>query len=128
MESRISSAVTVSVVIEGGNDVTGAPMQIRFDPKMLRLNDVTAGDFLGADGQVPVLTKNIQNDSGQAVITISRPPGQPGVSGPAGVLVNLSFQTVNRGATTVTIPNLTVRNSQGQPVATGSPEFLLNIH
>jgi hypothetical protein len=127
METRISSTVSVAVVVEGGNDVASAPMVIRYDPKMLKLNDVTAGDFLAADGQAPVLTKNIQNDVGSASVVINRPPGMAGVSGPAGTLVNLSFQAIGRGPTTVSIPNLSVRNSQGQVIASGTPEMKLTI-
>ena len=128
MEATVSSSVTVSVEIDGGHDVASAPMVIHFDPKMLKLNDVTAGDFLAADGQTPVLTKNIQNDAGQATVVLNRPPGMAGVTAPGGVLVKLSFQTVTRGSTTVTIPNLSVRDSQGQVIATGNPELKLSIH
>ena len=64
-----------SVQIEGATDVASAPMQIRFDPKMLRLNDVVRGEFLSSDGQQPVFTKNIMNDAGVAPPTraVSRP-------------------------------------------------------
>jgi len=127
MQTSLSSPVAVAVVIEGGQDVATAPMVIRYDPKMLRLNDATAGDFLAAGGQTPVLTKNIQNDTGTATVAIHRPPGQPGVSGASGVLVNLNFQAVGRGSATVTISHIAVRNSQGQIVAEGNPEMTLKI-
>jgi hypothetical protein len=129
METGVNSVVAVSVVLEGGQDVASAPMAIRFDPKMLRLNDVTAGAFLASDGQTPGLAKDIHNDTGAATVALSRPPGLRGVSGPGGVLVNLSFQTLGRGSTTVTIPNISVRDSQGQPIAVGNPaELTLSIH
>jgi general secretion pathway protein D len=124
METGVNSVAAVSVVLEGGQDVSSAPMMIRFDPKMLRLNDVTAGEFLASDGQAPALNKNIQNDLGTATLVLNRPPGLPGVSSPAGVLVKLSFQTLGRGSTTVAIPSISVRDSQGQPIATGNPADL----
>jgi hypothetical protein len=127
METRVSSPVSVAVVIEGGNDVASAPMVIRYDPKMVRLNDATAGEFLAADGQTAVVTKNIQNDQGTATVVINRPPGLPGVSGPSGVLAYLNFQAISRGSTTLTISNISVRNSQGQPIAGGNPEMTLRI-
>jgi hypothetical protein len=102
-------------------------MQILFDPKLVRLNDVTVGDFLSADGQPPVLTKNIMNDAGQANVQLNRLPGNPGVTGPAGTLVTLNFQAIGRGTAVVTIPNLSVRNSQGAPVATGSPQVSITV-
>ena len=43
-----------------------APMQIQFDPKILKLNDAGRGDFFSSDGQIPLFTKNILNDAGAA--------------------------------------------------------------
>jgi general secretion pathway protein D len=129
METGMNSVVAASVVLTGGQDVSSAPMVIRFDPKLLRLDDVTAGGFLGSDGQTPVLVKNIRNDAGTATVLLTRPPGLPGVSAPGGVLVNLSFQALGRGSTAVMISDVSVRDSQGQPIPVGSPSGLaLTIH
>ena len=40
-----SERITVSLLIEGGADVASAPIQIQFDPKFLRLNDVVSATF-----------------------------------------------------------------------------------
>ncbi len=116
---------TAAVVLDGATDVAQAPLRISFDPKMLRLNGVTAGDLMSADGQQPVFS--IQNDTGQATVQLSRQPGAPGVTVPTGVLVNLNFQALGKGATTVTMPSVTVRNTQGQVVAAGNPQMTVNI-
>jgi general secretion pathway protein D len=127
VDTTAGLSVPVSVVIEGGADVASAPMQVLYDPKILRLISADPGDFLSADGQQPVFTKNIMNDAGQATIQLNRTPGNPGVTGPAGTLVKLTFQAVAKGTATVTLPNLTVRNSQGAPIATGSPQLLVTV-
>lgn len=116
-----------ALVLDGGSDVFSAPIQVSFDPKMVRLNDVTLGDFMGADGQQPVFSKNIQNDTGQATIQLNRLPGAPGVTAPSGILVFLNFQAIGKGSTTIRAPGITVQNSQGQAVATGSPQMTVNI-
>jgi hypothetical protein len=126
VDAALSSTFTVAVAVAGANDAAGAPMQIQFDPKVLRLNDITLGDLMGQGGKEPVLTKNILNDAGSATVQLARPPGTAGASGD-GVLVNLNFQAVGRGSTGVTIPNLTVFNSQGQPGLSGSPQLPVNI-
>ena len=87
---------------------------------------MSRGDFLSNDGQPPVFTKNIMNDTGAAAVQLNRLPGTPGVGG-SGVLATLTFQTIAKGPATVTIPNLTVRNSQGQVVATASPSVTVNV-
>ncbi|HWD00282.1 MAG TPA: cohesin domain-containing protein [Candidatus Sulfopaludibacter sp.] len=128
VQTTTGLSVPVAVVIEGGADVASAPMQIMFDPKILRLNSVDVGDFLSADGQQPVFTKNIMNDAGQATIQLNRLPGNPGVTGPAGTLVKLTFQAIGKGTATVSIPNLTVRNSQGATIARGNPQLTVTVN
>jgi general secretion pathway protein D len=126
VQTTLGSPVSVNVTMDGGADVSSAPMQISWDPKVLKLNDVIRGDFLSSDGQQPVFTKNVLNDTGTATVQLSRQPGTPGVNG-SGVLVTLSFQAVGKGSTPVFIPNLSVRNSQGQPVADGSPRMTVSV-
>ena len=117
----------MAVVLDGASDVMSAPIQLSFDPKMLRLNDVTVGQLMGSDGQQPVFSKNIQNDTGQATLQLNRQPGSPGITAPTGTLVFLNFQAVGKGSTTVSIPSVAVRNSQGQTVASGNAQATVNI-
>jgi general secretion pathway protein D len=124
--TSVQGSITVALVIENGSDVASAPMQLQFDPKVVRLTDIGRGDFLSSDGQVPVFTKNIMNDTGSAILNLNRQPGTPGSSG-SGVLVTLILQGVGKGVTNVTIPNLSVRNSQGQVVASGSPSVAVTV-
>jgi general secretion pathway protein D len=121
-----SASFTLSVQAAGLNNATSAPMQIQFDPKVLRLNDITLGNLMTQGGQQPTFTKNILNDAGTASIQLARPPGSPGVSG-GGTLVNLIFQAVGRGVTNVTVPNLSLVNAQGQPLATSGPQVTVNV-
>ena len=121
-----SERITVSLLIEGGAAVASAPMQIQFDPKLLRLNDVTLGDFFSKDGRQPVFTKNILNDTGVAVIQLNHPPGSPGVDG-SGTLVTLNFQAVARGAAVVLIPHLAVRDAKGGIVSNSTPQFTVTV-
>ena len=122
----MGSPIIASVMIEGGMDVAATPLTIQFDPKVLRLNDVTRGDFMASDGQQPVFTKNIMNDTGTAVIQLNRQPGTPGVNG-SGVLATLNFTAIGRGITVVNMPALAVRNSQGQPTAAGNPQLTIAV-
>ena len=84
------------MVLENASDLFSAPVQIKFDPKVLRLNDVAKGTLLGSDGQQVIFTKNILNDTGTATVNLNRMPGTSGVSG-SGTLVTLTFQVVGRG-------------------------------
>ena len=118
--------MTVALIIENAADVVSSPLTIQWDPKIVKLNDVGKGDFFSSDGQIPVFTKNIQNDTGMAAITLNRVPGSAGVSG-SGVLVTMIFQAVGPGNGTIRIPNLQVKDAQGQVVASGTPQMVINV-
>ena len=126
VETAVQGTMTIALIIENGQDVTSAPIQVTFDPKVVKLNDAGRGDFFSSDGQIPVFTKNIQNDAGAAAMNLNRLPNSPGVSG-SGVLTTLIFQAVAKGVTNVTVPNLMVRNAQGQVVFSGSPQVVINV-
>jgi general secretion pathway protein D len=126
METRVGAPINVGVVLDNGTDVASAPLTIRYDPKVLKLNTVLRGDFLASDGQQPVFSTNILQESGIATVQLNRQPGTPGVNG-GGVLVTLQFQAVGRGSTAINLQGLTVRNSQGLPIATGAPQMQVNV-
>jgi general secretion pathway protein D len=126
MEANPQGMLTVALIIENATEVSSAPLQVTFDPKVVKLNDAGRGDFFSSDGQIPLFTKNIQNDTGAAAMNLNRLPNTPGVSG-SGVLATLIFQAVAKGSTTVTVPNLTVRNAQGQVVFSGSPQMTITV-
>jgi len=120
------ATVSVTLVAANVNDLAAAPMQIKFDPKILRLNDVVRGSLLTSDGQQVAFSKNILNDTGEGTVNISRFPSTGGVSG-SGALVTLVFQAVAHGETVVTIPQLTLRNSQSQPITATSPQLTVTV-
>ena len=103
---------TATLRLDNAADVFSiSPLRIKFDPGLVRLSDVTAGDFIG-----PVtLDKDIRNDSGDATLTFTRAPGSGGVNG-SGVVATLKFMAVAAGAGSISITEAQVKNSQSQAV------------
>ena len=126
IQTTLGGSFNVNLVIANAADLFSAPIEIKYDPKVLKLNDVTQGNLMASDGQQVTFTKNILNDAGQADITINRLPGTGGVTG-SGMLVTLSFTTLGRGATSVSVPAFSPTNSQGQPISNSSPLLTVNV-
>jgi general secretion pathway protein D len=126
IDTTPSGVFTVAVAVENANDVASAQLQLQFDPKIVRLNDVARGGLLAVDGQQPVPVKNVMNDSGTATVEIIRQPGTAGVTA-SGNLFTLHFQAVAKGTATIAASSLTLRNSQGQIVAKESPQLTVNV-
>ena len=61
-----------------------APLRIKYDADLLRLEDIAPGDIFSQGGGGATSTKDIRNDAGEASITISRLPGAAGVCGVRG--------------------------------------------
>jgi hypothetical protein len=101
-------------------------LQVKYDPKLLRLTDVSAGDIFSRDGAAAVFTKDIQDDQGLATVQLARQPGALGVNAP-GTLLTLKFQALAPGATTVSVLNVTPRNSQGRVVGSSNPQLAVTI-
>ncbi len=126
VQTTMGGSFNVQLVMSNANDLFSAPLIIKYDPKVLKLNDVTQGTLMSSDGQQITFTKNILNDAGEADLTLNRFPGTGGVTG-SGMLVTLSFTTLSRGATTVSAPAFSPTNSQGQPISNSSPLLTVNI-
>lgn len=110
------SPVNVTVQLENAPDVfSAAPIRIKYNPERLRLNDMAAGDLLARGGVSTSTVKDIRNDAGEGSITITRPPGSPGVSG-SGPVITLSFVAVKKGMTNVTFDSVALKDSKGQPI------------
>ena len=124
--AQMNGTVTISLMVENATDLAAAPLQVRFDPKVLRLNDVVRGNLMASDGQQVAFSKNVLNDTGEATVNVSRFPSTGGVSG-SGSIVTLVFQAIGRGDTVVTAPQLTLRNSQSQSIVTATPQLTVHV-
>jgi general secretion pathway protein D len=117
VDTTAQGVITVALIIENAADVSSAPLQVSYDPKVVKLNDAGRGDFFSSDGQIPLFTEHPEH-AGAAAMNLNRLPNSAGVSG-SGVLTTLIFRVspkYHHGDG----PNLTVRNAQGQVVFSGS--------
>ncbi len=126
-QAAAGSSVTATIQIDNLNNAASAtPIKIQFPRNQLRLDDVLAGDLFSGGGVTANLVKDIRNDSGEAVITITRPPGSAPVSGSGSAAV-LKFTALGKGSATVKVTELGVKDPQGQPVPTAPSDFIVNI-
>jgi len=117
---------TVTLALDNATDVFNVPIRIKFDPRMLRLNEIERGGLFVADGQEAIFTRNILNDTGDASVILNRMPGTRGISG-SGSLINLIFQAVEAGVTEVRLAEIAVRNSEMAPIPVEAPVLTVKI-
>jgi hypothetical protein len=125
-QAQLGGTLAVAIQINNANDVFAAPMRIKYDPKILRLNEIRPGALFSGDGQQPTFTMDIRNEVGEASWNLNRLPGSSGVSG-SGTVAVLTFQVIGKGSTTVTVPEINLRNSQMQPLTTAAPSLNVTV-
>ena len=109
------SRFRVGVSVANAQQVHGLSLNFRFNPERVQLVDVQGGGFLSSDGISVALAERLENSLGRAVISMTRPPDSPGVTG-SGVLMNLRFEAVGTGDGAISFgPNSVLRDS-GQAV------------
>jgi general secretion pathway protein D len=113
--------ITLNLVAQNAADLFSTNLQIDFDASKVRLADAVRGALLSSDGQDLVFSKNIQNDSGRATISIARFPGAGGVSG-GGVLLRLELEAASAGTSTLRISSVEAHNAREQVVPMGTAE------
>ncbi len=125
-ETQLNSTLTVTLSGDNVTNLTAATAQLRYDPRILRINNIVAGD-LPQRGLAPNAalepSKNILNDTGQADMSVSRGPAGA-VSG-AGGLFTVVFQAVGRGNTTVSISAVSLTGPNGQAMGASTPPPLV---
>jgi general secretion pathway protein D len=130
VDTQLSSAITVTVHGDNITDMNAAAAQLRYDPRILRINNIVAGDLPQrgiAEATRTEPSKNILNDSGQADMSVSRGPGAGGISGGGG-LFTVVFQAVGRGTTNVSVSSVSLSGPNGQPItATPPPPLVVNV-
>jgi general secretion pathway protein D len=121
----VGSTFQVAITATGAHDLFAVPMQVQFDPKVLALVNVDAGDLLGKDGQPVAL---VHRDEGNGALTISatRPPGTRGVDG-QGSICTLTFKAIGPGDSTLALTRIGTRDSQQNRVAAVGAQGVVHV-
>jgi general secretion pathway protein D len=109
VNQTVGSTFQVAVMLGNGKDIYSVPLQLQFNPAVLELVNVDAGDFLGRDGQAVAI---VHRDEGNGLVTIStsRPPGVAGVSG-QGSVATLTFKAKAAGDSNLGLVKVGAKNS-----------------
>ncbi len=115
----VGSTFQVAVMAANARDLYSVPIQLQFNPSVLQLVNVDAGDLLSRDGQAVAI---VHRDEGNGLVTIStsRPPNVAGVNG-QGSVATLTFKATAAGDSNLSLVKVGARNSaQANLPAVGS--------
>ncbi|HYL35564.1 MAG TPA: hypothetical protein VEV17_06605 [Bryobacteraceae bacterium] len=126
VQVAVSSAVVVTLQVDNASDLWAVPIRVKWDPKILRLNQVTPSGLLGQNGGISPPSLDIRNDAGEASIEMSRTTGAPGVNG-SGPLMQFTFAAIGKGTGAVTVSEISLRDSKQQPISAAAPSVTVTV-
>jgi general secretion pathway protein D len=110
----VGSTFAVPIQVSDLQDVSGIPLQIKYDSASLQLVNIASGDVLGKDGQA-VATVHRDDPPGNLTLNLSRPPSASGISG-SGVVCVLRFQAKAAGTTKLSFTKAGALDSDQAPI------------
>ena len=124
---KVGQTATLGVVVENVNDLYSIPMLLQYDPKVISVEEVQHGGFLsGCGSQVIAIPWQVLKDKGQAIISATRPPSTPGVSG-SGTLIGVVVKALAPGSSNLSIVQVNAKDSQQKSIPLVSSEATLQV-
>ena len=116
----------VSVILNGGQNVFGVPVQVSYDPKVLQFLNVSNAGALSKDGAAVALVHRDDTSQGALQISMMRPPGSGGVT-PAGPLFTLTFMAKAAGQGTVSVGKAMLLDPNNTSIEASGSQAIVNV-
>jgi len=124
---KAGQTATMGVVVENVNDLYSIPLLLQYDPKVISVEEVQHGGFLSNGGaqEISIVSQPFK-DKGQYIISATRPPSTPGVSG-SGTLLGLVVKAVAPGSSSLSIVQVNAKDSQQKSIQLVTSEATLQV-
>jgi general secretion pathway protein D len=123
---KAGETTTIGVVVQGAQDLYSIPMLMQYDPKVISVEDVRQGGFLSGGQQPIAVVQRVDKERGQAIVSGTRMPNTPGVSG-NGTIFGLVVRGVAPGTSTLSILQVNARDSQQRPLQLVTKEASVKV-
>jgi general secretion pathway protein D len=123
---RPGETATIGVVVQNVQDLYSIPMLLQFNPAVISVEDVRQGGFLSGGTQDIAIVERVDKERGQAIVSATRMPNTPGVSG-SGTLVGIVVRGVAPGNSQLSIVQVNAKDSQQRPTQMVTSEAAIRV-
>ena len=123
---RAGQIATLGVVIENVNDLFSIPLLLQYNPAVISVEEVQHGGFLSGGTQEIAIVQQVFKDKGQAIISATRQPNTPGVSG-SGTLIGIVVKALAPGSANLAIVQVNAKDSQQKPIPLVTSEATVQV-
>jgi general secretion pathway protein D len=117
---------TIGVTVQNVQDLYSIPMLLQFNPAVISVEDVRQGGFLSGGTQDVAIVERVDKERGQAIISATRMPNTPGVSG-SGTLVGIVIKGLAPGNSQLSIVQVNAKDSQQRPIQVVTGEATVKV-
>ena len=121
-QARVGENISVALAITPGEAITGVPMAVGFDPRVLQITGITEGDVLKQNGGQTSFVSRVDAATGQAFVTVTRTSPEGGTQ--PGNLMVFNIRAVAPGQATLQLLSFAGIGLGGRSVAAPLPEPL----
>jgi general secretion pathway protein D len=123
---KVGETSTIGVIVQNVQDLYSIPMLLQFNPAVISIEDVRQGGFLSGGTQDVAIVERVDKERGQAIISATRMPNTPGVSG-SGTLVGIVVKGLAPGNSQLSIVQVNAKDSQQRPIQVVTGEGSIKV-
>jgi len=123
---KVGQIATIGVVVENVNDLYSIPMLLQYNPAVISIEEVRHGGFLSGGTQEIAIVSQHFKDKGQSIISATRQPNTPGVSG-SGTLIGIVVKGIAAGSSNLSIVQVNAKDSQQKLIPLVTSEATLQV-
>src|SRR6267378_3153968 len=123
---RVGQTATIGTVVENVNDLFSIPLLLQYNPAVISVEEVQHGGFLSGGTQEIAIVQQVFKDKGQAIISATRQPNTPGVSG-SGTLIGIVVKGLTPGSSNLSIVQVNAKDSQQKLIQLITSEATLQV-
>jgi len=123
---KVGETITIGVSVQNVQDLYSIPMLLQFNPAVISIEDVRQGGFLSGGTQEVAIVERVDKERGQAIISATRMPNTPGVSG-SGTLVGVVVKGLAPGNSQLSIVQVNAKDSQQRPIQVVTGEAAVKV-
>jgi general secretion pathway protein D len=123
---KVGETSTIGVTVQNVQDLYSIPMLLQFNPAVISIEDVRQGGFLSGGTQEVAIVERVDKERGQAIISATRMPNTPGVSG-SGTLVGIVVKAIAPGNSQLSIVQVNAKDSQQRPIQVVTGEATVRV-
>jgi general secretion pathway protein D len=117
---------TLGIAVDNVSDLYSVPMMLQYNPAVISIEEVRHGGFLSGGTQEIAIVQRVDKEHGQAIISATRQPNTPGVSG-SGTLLGVVVKALGVGNSTISIVQINAKDSQQKPIPLVTGEAMIKV-